>query len=38
LPAFMGMCANKIIPGYDLIGNLVGKGMVLLLGGTWGGP
>jgi hypothetical protein len=33
----LGMCANKIIPGYDLIGNLVGKGMILL-GGTWGGP
>jgi hypothetical protein len=33
----MGMCANKIMPGFDLIGNLVGKG-VILLGGTWGGP
>jgi hypothetical protein len=33
----LGMCANKITPGCDLIGNLVGRGTVLL-GGTEGGP
>ena len=33
----LGICANKIIPGYDLIGQLIGKGMILL-GGTRGGP
>jgi hypothetical protein len=34
---WMGICANKIIPGYDLSGHLIGKGMILL-GGTRGGP
>jgi hypothetical protein len=33
----LGICANKIIPWYDLIGHLIGKGMILL-GGTRGGP
>jgi hypothetical protein len=33
----VGMCANKIIPQYDLIGHLIGKRMILL-GRTQGGP
>jgi hypothetical protein len=33
----LGICAKKIIPWYDLIGHLIGKGMILL-GGTRGGP
>jgi hypothetical protein len=33
----LGICANKIIPWYDLIGHLIGKGMILL-GGARGGP
>jgi hypothetical protein len=33
---WVGMYANKIIRTYDLIGNIIGKGMILL-GGTWGG-
>ena len=36
-PFFLGMCANKIIRTYDLIGDLIGKRMILL-GGTRGGP
>ena len=28
--ATLGICANKIIPGYDLIGHIIGKGMILL--------
>jgi hypothetical protein len=31
------ICANKIIPWYDLIGHLIGKGMILF-GGARGGP
>jgi hypothetical protein len=35
---YLGICANKITPGYELIGHIIGKGMILLAGGARGGP